>query len=206
MVGYAEFYIAKYGTSPNEITLTLLRSAKPVKMFKEMAQFVEADETKGIYHIRNWKVDFPIQVIVSKELEGKEYAGFRAITKNPKLEDIQQIMEDIKETTDQTLLGWYRDFMEQLSKLDSEAIEEARRRFPEMAKTWREIFKPEIDEWIGDAVNTAVNNNTRTIYFESVQDGEMRIDYAARKSGVSVADFTDSMRKAGYKIPQRELM
>lgn len=53
-------------------------------------------ETKGIYHIGNWKVDFPIQVIVSRELEGKEYAGFRAITKNPRLEDIQQIMEDIK--------------------------------------------------------------------------------------------------------------
>ena len=67
VVGYAGFYIAKYGTSPNEITLTLLRSAKPVKMFKEMAQFVEADETKGIYHIRNWKVDFSIQVIVSRE-------------------------------------------------------------------------------------------------------------------------------------------
>ena len=96
--------------------------------------------------------------------------------------------------------------MEQLSKLDSEAIEETRRRFPEIAKTWRKIFKPEIDEWIGDAVNAAVNNNTRIIYFESVPDSEMRIDYAVRKSGVSVADFTDSMRKAGYKIPQRELM
>ena len=59
--------------------------------------------------------------------------------------------------------------------------------------------KPEIDEWIGDAVNAAVNNNTRTIYFESVQDGEMRINYAARKSGVSVADFTESMRKGGYE-------
>lgn len=69
-----------------------------------------------------------------------------------------------------------------------------------MAKTWREIFKPEIDEWIGDAVNAAVNNNTRTIYFESVQDGEMRIDYAARKSGISVADFTDSMRNQGIKF------
>ena len=75
-----------------------------------------------------------------------------------------------------------------------------------MDKIRKEIFKPEIDEWIGDAVNAAVNNNTRIIYFESVPDSEMRIDYAVRKSGVSVADFTDSMRKAGYKIPQRELM
>ena len=96
-------------------------------------------------------------------------------------ENIQQIMEEIKETTDQTLLGWYRDFMEQLSKLDSGAIKEAKRRFPEMAKTWRERFKPESDEWIWYALNTAVSNNTRTIYFVPVQDGEMRINYAARK-------------------------
>lgn len=80
--------------------------------------------------------------------------------------------------------------------------EKCNKELPEIAKTWREIFKPEIDEWIVDAVN----NNTRTIYFESVQDVEMRIDYAARKSGVSVADFTDSMRKAGYKIPQHEFV
>lgn len=65
VVGYAGFYIAKYGTSPNEITLTLLRSAKPVKMFKEMAQFVEADETKVIYHIRNWKVEQRVELMFS---------------------------------------------------------------------------------------------------------------------------------------------
>ena len=67
VVGYAGFYISKYCTSPNEVTLTLLRSAKPVKMFKEMTQFVAADEMKEIYRIRNWKVDFSIQVIVSRE-------------------------------------------------------------------------------------------------------------------------------------------
>ena len=70
--GYVGLYISKYGISPNKVTLTLLRSAKPVKMFKEMTQFADADETKGIYHIRNWKVDFSIQAIVSRELEGKE--------------------------------------------------------------------------------------------------------------------------------------
>ena len=47
-------------------------SVKFVKIFKEMTQFADADETKGIYHIRNWKVDFSIQAIVSRELEGKE--------------------------------------------------------------------------------------------------------------------------------------
>ena len=68
-----------------------------------------------------------------------------------------------------------------------------------MAKTWREIFKPEIDEWIGDAVNTAVNNNTRTIYFESVQDGVwLRINFRecmAKTGGVPgyIEDFCHAL-------------
>lgn len=80
-------------------------------------------------------------------------------------------------------------------------IEEAKRRYPEMAKTWREIFKPEIDEWIGHAVNTAVDSSTRTNLFTYVQNGTMTLDNAAKNAGVSTADFACSMRKAGYKIP-----
>lgn len=82
VIGYAGFYIAKYDISAEDVTLTIFRGAKPEKMFSEMADFVEADETKGIYHIKDWKVDFPIQIVITTELEGKEYAGFRAISKS----------------------------------------------------------------------------------------------------------------------------
>lgn len=166
-----------------------------------MAPFVKADDTKGIYHIKNWKVDIPIQIIVTTELKGEEYAGFRAISKNPKLEDIQQMIREATNTTDQKLIGFYRDFLDLFSKLDSDMIEEAKRRYPEMAKTWREIFKPEIDEWIGHAVNTAVDSSTRTNLFTYVQNGTMTLDNAAKNAGVSTADFACSMRKAGYKVP-----
>lgn len=152
VIGYAGFYIAKYGIPSEDVTLSFFRGAKPVKMFKEMAGFIVPDETKGIYHIKNWKVYFPIQIVVTTELGGKEYAGFRAISKKPRLEDIGQMIREAMAATDQKLIGWYRDFLEMFSKLDSEMMEKAKRRFPEMAKTWRDIFKPEIDEWINSAV------------------------------------------------------
>ena len=34
--------------------------AKPVKLLKELGDCVRADAVKGIYHVENWKVDFPI--------------------------------------------------------------------------------------------------------------------------------------------------
>ena len=45
VIGYAGFYIAKYRTPSDDVTLTLLRGAKPVKLFSEMAPFVKADDT-----------------------------------------------------------------------------------------------------------------------------------------------------------------
>lgn len=127
MIGYAGFYIAKYDISAEDVTLTIFRGAKPEKMFSEMTDFVEADETKGIYHIKDWKVDFPIQIVITTELEGKEYAGFRAISKKTKLEDIQQIIHEVIESEDPKLMGWYHDYFDQFSKLDSEMIEIAKR-------------------------------------------------------------------------------
>lgn len=71
-----------------------------------------------------------------------------------------------------------------------------------MAKTWRDIFKPEIDEWIGNAVD----NTTRTNLYTYVQDGDMALDRAAKRAGMSTADFAESMRNAGYKVPQEVLV
>ncbi|MBR1629590.1 MAG: hypothetical protein IJ679_10075 [Lachnospiraceae bacterium] len=38
--------------------------------------------------------------------------------------------------------------------------------------------------------------------FEYVQDGEMAIDYAARKSNMTIAEFARQMEQSGYKAPE----
>ena len=198
VVGYAGFYISKFNVPADEVTLTLFRGAKPVKLLKDMQDFIEPDEAKGIYHIKDWKVSFPIQIVVTTELEGTEYAGFRAISKNPKPEDVRQILSEVLNERNVNVINWYRDYLDLFSKLDTEMIEDAKRRYPEMAKTWRDIFKPEIDEWMAD--------NTLTNLFTYVQDGDMPIDRAARRAGMSVAEFEESMRKAGFNVPQETLV
>lgn len=75
-----------------------------------------------------------------------------------------------------------------------------------MASILMDVLKPEIDARIEAQVTERIAEDrkatTRTIYFKSVQDGEMRIDYAARQINLSPDDFTASMKKAGYRIPQ----
>ncbi len=202
VVGYAGIYISKYGVKDSEITITLLRDTKPVKLLKDLAEYVEADHENGIYYIKDWKVDFPIQIVVMSSLKGTENAGLRAISKNPRIEDIEQLLREVSETEDTDLIGWYRDFLDLFSRLDSETIEELKRRDPDMAKTWRDIFG--VDQEINTAVNTAVNNTTRTNLYIYVQDGDMRLENAARRANVTPDQFRTDMTNAGYQIPQAQ--
>ncbi|MBQ9438173.1 MAG: hypothetical protein IJU50_07550 [Lachnospiraceae bacterium] len=199
-VGYTGFFISHYKAPAKAITLTLIRGAKPVKLFKKLGGCVKADAVKGIYHIGNWKVDFPIQVVVTAELEGKEYAAFRTISKKPSLDDIQLIMGTAEKEADPEMKALLREFLEMLSRLDSEALEEAKRREPDMARTWRDIFG--VNEEINTAVNTAVENDRRTNLYVYVQDGDMMLENAARRAGITTDQFRSEMASHGYNVPQ----
>ena len=203
-MGYAGFFISQYKADAKDITLTLFRGAKPVKLFKELEGHIKADTVKGIYTVENWKVDFPIQIVVTTELEGKEYAAFRTISKKPELDDIQLVLETAEKETDPEMKALLREFLEMLSKLDSESIEEAKRRKADMAKTWREIFEidQEINTAVNTAVNAAVNNTTRTNLYDYVQKGGMSIDFAAGEAGITTEQFRSEMASHGYSVPQ----
>ncbi len=138
--GYADLYISLNDIPFEDITITLFRGARPVALFKKLGNCVEETDTKGVYNVKNWKISFPIRIVVTTELEGKEYAGFRAISKKPDISDIQQIIDKTYHETDESLIRWYRDYLELFSRLDGDMLEEAKRRDPDMAKDWREIF------------------------------------------------------------------
>ena len=98
-VAYVFFYmndVKEKGEDINmsEITLSFFREAKPVKLIKQLGKCVENGPSKGIYYIKNWEVNIPIQIVVTGELEGEEYAGFRAISKKPREEDVVAFIEE----------------------------------------------------------------------------------------------------------------
>ena len=102
--------------------------------------------------------------------------------------------------TDPEMRALLRDFLEMLAKLDDEVLEEAKRRNPEMARTWRDIF--EVDQEINAAVTAARADERRTNLYTYVQEGGMRIDFAAQEAGISVDQFRTEMTNHGYKVPE----
>ena len=197
-IGYAGFYMSIKGLSPRQVTLTLIRDASPRRFFDEMQGYLTADQqTKGIYHIKNWQVTFPIQLIVTSELIGPKYAGFRSISKRPSVEDIALMFQNHEQETDPELIGFYRDYWNVSVRLTGEPLEEAKRRVPQMAKDVLEFFKPEIDL----VVKEAKTEGWQRAFYGLVQDGDMPLDRAAKKTGMSPSAFTARMVEAGFTVP-----
>ena len=200
VVAYAGFFIYRDRVPDDEITLTLIRAAKPIKLFKDLesrgAKIMDGSvdgPAKGIYTIENWDDHFPIQIIVSTELEGNEYAFFRTISKKPAVGDIKLIVEMADKETDPVIRQFLKEYLDKLSDMNKEIVEEAKGRDSEMKNAWMNIFEPEINEKVDTAVTIARADERKTVYFTLVQDGDLTLERAAEKSGMSTDEFTRSM-------------
>ena len=97
-LGYACLYKAS-GKKKNEIpgdelTVTLVRNAKPIAMFKEIRRLGgEVKEcAEGVYRVTGI-VHIPVQVVIPRVLEGDEFAGLRVLSKNPSEADIRAFVD-----------------------------------------------------------------------------------------------------------------
>ena len=201
VIGYGSYYISqsphKDDIRPEDVTLSIFRDTKPVELFKELgSQVIEAD-TKGIYHIEGI-TDLPFQIVVTGELEGAEYAGYRAISNRPREEDARQILEDGYKQTEQFVKEQYKAFLDKLTTVNRNLVNRMKRSDKMKYEAILSVFKPEIDKEIDDAVRKTTENNL----FDYVNKGGMSIDFAASQANKSVEDFKKDMIAHGYKIPQ----
>ena len=201
-IGYVGFYLNHVKEKGkdidiSEVTLSFFRETKPDALFKELGGHIVDGPAKGIYYIKNWLVDIPIQIIVTRELEGDEYAGFRAISKKPKEEDVVAFMK--KHGKESEVSSFVRAYADGVSKVDSDLMEELKGRYPEMSKTLMEIMEPEINE----RVSTAVSNDRRANLYLYVQNGTMTVDNAAKNAGISTDEFRSGMNN--YINSQRQM-
>lgn len=83
---YAALYKASSGTvdgiKAGNVTISLIREAKPGKLFKNLVKegFLVSNPYKGIYYVGG-KSYFSTQVIVSRELSGEQYVWLQALTR-----------------------------------------------------------------------------------------------------------------------------
>ena len=209
-------YACLYKVLPNhvneipaeEITITLIRDRKPVKLLGELEKsgYGYKKEAAGIYYVNG--AMFPVQIIVSSELDVDMHVQLKALTNHLEESLMRQYLlrvsafsEREKNLADVVLQVIVNSNMEKVQKWKgSERI---------MCEALRVLMADELNEervegrLEGQREGRIEGKREGQIqaYASLIKDGIITVEIGAEKAGMSVDDFTKEMKKAGYIIP-----
>ena len=179
-----------------EITITLIRDRKPVKLLGELEKsgYECQKETAGIYYV--YDVMFPVQIIASSELDTDMHVQLKALTNHLEESLMRQYLlrvsafsEREKNLADVVLQVIVNSNMEKVQKWKGSE--------QTMCEALRVLMADELNE---ERVEGQREGQIRA-YATLVKDGIITVEIGAEKAGMSVDDFTKEMKQAGYVIP-----
>ena len=209
-------YACLYKVLPNhvneipaeEITITLIRDRKPVKLLQKLSSdgYECRKETAGIYYVSG--VMFPVQIIASSELDMDLHVQLKALTDNldeplmwKYLQEVSVFTEREKNLADVVLQVIVNSNMEKVQKWKGSE--------QTMCEALRVLMKEELKEERVAGLREGRLEGQREgqregqirAYASLVQDGIIPVEIGAEKAGMSVDDFTKEMKLAGYVTP-----
>lgn len=147
---YASLYKA-YGETVNrrradDITVSIVREKKPVGLFAYFTKHgIEiSNPYAGIYYISGI-VQFPTQIIVTKELDHKAHTWLKALSGNLKKQDMEELLKRISVLTGELDRELADSVLEVSIRANRKMIEELRGD-DDMCKALLEIMEPEINK------------------------------------------------------------
>ncbi|MBR1659403.1 MAG: hypothetical protein IJ705_03710, partial [Oscillospiraceae bacterium] len=180
---------------PDQVTLSIFRANRPERLFRELAERgqLTPGNVKGIYRV-NGLLDIPVQIVITGELEGPEYAACRALTDRAAVEDVEQIIQDGSRETDFAAQEHYRVLLGLVARKNPEVIEEIRR-YEAMEREWTDIFKDVIDERINNGIRDTTVACIRNV-MESFGVSEERAMESLKIPQNQRAAYADLVRRA----------
>ena len=137
---------AGQGIDEGDVTITLVRCRKPRKLFQYVKQkgLTTENPHAGIYYIREG-FHFPVQIVITKELDENLHDWLQALSRNLKKQDIQRLVQAMNGLSS----GFERecaDSVLQVSLEANQALMKKLRGDDGMCEALREFFKPELQE------------------------------------------------------------
>ena len=178
--------------SADELTVTLLRDRKPVKLLHELEQtgYGCQTEASGIYYVSG--VMFPMQIIVSSELDTNLHVQLKALTDQLDKPLIRRYLEEASVFTEREK-SLADVVLQVIVGSNMEKFQEWKGSEQTMCEALRVLMKEELKAERAEGQLCA--------YASLVQDGNITVEMGAKKAGLSIADFTKEMKQAGYVIP-----
>ena len=209
-------YACLYKVLPNhvdeipaeEITITLIRDRKPVKLLGELEKsgYGYKKEAAGIYYVNG--AMFPVQIIVSSELDVDMHVQLKALTDRLEESLLRQYL--LQASTFEGREKNLADIVLQvIVNSNMEKVREWKGSERIMCEALRVLMADELNEERMEGQREGRIEGQREgqregqirAYASLVQDGIIPVETGAEKAGMSVDDFTTEMKKAGYIIP-----
>ncbi len=150
VIGYASLYkaqgIAVNKIPASEVTVSFFRNAYPKALFQELEKegYILKKMYPGIYYVRG-KVPFPVQVVVTSQLERKAHCSLRVLTTQVEMQDAELFLEQIHYLESKNERSNI-DLVLQVSVNANKQVYSLLRRQNEMCEALRELMKDEIEK------------------------------------------------------------
>ena len=209
-------YACLYKVLPNhvneipaeEITITLIRDRKPVKLMQELEKsgYGYKKEAAGIYYVNG--AMFPMQIIESSELDVDMHVQLKALTNHLEESLMRQYLLQVS-----TFEGREKNLadivLQVIVNSNMEKVREWKGSEQTMCEALRVLMKEELKEERVAGLREGRLEGQREgqregqirAYASLVQDGIIPVEIGAEKAGMSVDDFTKEMKLAGYVTP-----
>ena len=206
-------YACLYKVLPNhvneipaeEITITLIRDRKPVKLLGELEKsgYGYKKEAAGIYYVNG--AMFPMQIIESSELDVDMHVQLKALTNHLEESLMRQYLLQVS-----TFEGREKNLadivLQVIVNSNMEKVREWKGSEQTMCEALRVLMKEELKEERVAGLREGRLEGQREgqregqirAYASLVQDGIIPVEIGAEKAGMSVDDFTKEMKLAGY--------
>ena len=189
MGGYGHLLVGtdkstRYDTK--ELTLSIFAYKKNEKQFSSMMArgMLKETEEKGIYRVIGMS-PLPYQVVITEELEGREYAAYRALSKHSDVRDISVILENMKDCSSDIRDRYIRILQTIAVNNTREITDIIREEFDmtDINERFYEIFKPVFLERLEPEIQERVNKKVEA----ATKAAEAKAAEAAAKTATETA-------------------
>ena len=205
--GYAHLYKA-YGEGIDavrfdEVSVTLIRESKPIGLFKyfEENSYIVSNPYRGIYYIESG-LKFPTQIIIGKELTHENHEWFNLLSDKVTKQEMARAIEysrNVRSKNEKELI----DAIFEVSALSNKNIVEELKMGDEgMCQALMEIMKPEIEEAVNKAVNTAVLQERRETTERIERETEKRIKETTERAIKAAVEMLRGLNLGNVEIKE----
>ena len=170
-ISYAGLYKG-YGKTVNEIpsdeiTVSLFREGVPKKLFETLKQegYSIEEKYKGIYYVTG-KVMFPVQIVVTSQLDKRLHSSLRVLSENAERDDVERFLLESKKRASQGEKNNINAVLLVSSDANPQVYEKIRKD-TDMSHVWEELMKDVIDERVAQGIAQGIEQGRAEMQSEN---------------------------------------